>query len=135
MRLLVDANIVLDVALGRTPWVEDSAKLLDAIDTGRAKGFVAGHTVTTLYYIAAKERGRSGAAAIVADLLRIVKVAPVETGDFLQALGMGLPDFEDAVQVVAGLNVGADFVATRNQKDFRGAPIPARAPGEILALL
>jgi len=42
---------------------------------------------------------------------------------------------EDAVQAVACLRVGADFLVTRNPKDFRGAPITLRAPGEVLALI
>ena len=135
MKLLLDINVLLDVFLNRQPWVTDAARLLAAVDRGEADGYVAGHTITTVYYLIAKARDRRVAAVAVTDLLRIVKVVPMEAADFHQALVLGLDDFEDAVQVAAGLKVGADYVATRDDKHFRGSPLPARSPGEILAML
>ena len=135
MKLLIDVNIVLDVAFGRQPWAGDAALLLAEIVGGRAEGLVAGHTITTIHYIVAKEKGRQTAAAAITDLLRIVTVVPLETADFHQALVLGLNDFEDAVQATAAMKVGADYVVTRNGKDFRGAPVEARTPAEVLALL
>ena len=135
MKLLIDINIVLDIALGRQPWAGDAALLLAEIVSGRAEGLVAGHTITTIHYIVAKEKGRQTAAAAISDLLRIVIVVPLETADFQQALVLGLNDFEDAVHATAAMKVGADYVVTRNGKDFRAAPVEARTPAEILALL
>lgn len=134
-RVLLDIDVLLDVFLNRPPWVTDAARLLAAIDRGEAEGYVAGHTITTLYYLIAKARDRQTAAVAVTDLLRIVKVVPLEAADFHQALVLALGDFEDAVQVAAGLEVGAECVATRDEKHFRGSPLPPRSPGEILAML
>lgn len=135
MKLLIDINVVLDVVLEREPWARDAALLLATVDMRRAEGYVAGHTVTTVHYLVARARGRQAAASAVSDLLRIVEVVPLGGADFQQALAMGLDDFEDAVQVAAGLRAGADYVVTRNEKDFRGTPLAARSPGEVLALL
>lgn len=135
MKLLVDINVILDVVLARQPWAGDAASLLTAVDTGRAEGFVTGHSITTIYYIAAKAQGRHAAATAVTDLLRILRVVPVEAADFHQALVLGLTDFEDAVQTAAALKVGADYLVTRNVRDFRGAPVDTRTPAEVLALL
>lgn len=135
MKLLVDVNVVLDLMLERQPWAADAAALLNAVDLGRATGFVAGHTITTAYYIVARDQNRQAAATAVTDLLRIVEVVPVEAADFHQALVMGMSDFEDAVQAAAALKVGADYVVTRNGRDFRGAPVAPRTPAEALALL
>ncbi len=135
MKLLLDINVLLDVLLNREPWAADAARLLAAVDACQAEGYVAGHTITTIYYLIAKARDRRVAAVAVTDLLRIVKVVPMEVADFHQALVLGLDDFEDAVQVAAGLKVGADYVATRDEKHFRGSPLPARSAGELLALL
>ena len=135
MKLLVDVNVVLDVALQRAPWNADGVRLFAAIETGRAAGYVAGHTVTTAHYIIARILGKQSAALAVSDLLRMFEVVPVEKADFHQAIALGLRDFEDAVQAACALKVGADYVATRNEKDFQGLPVPARNPGSILALL
>ena len=66
MTLLIDINVVLDTVLNRQPWEPESTALLDAVQRGRAKGWVAGHTVTTLHYIVARQRDRSVAATAVA---------------------------------------------------------------------
>ncbi len=134
-KLLIDTNVVLDVMLERGPWVEDATALLDAIAKGHAEGHIAGHTVTTVYYIVERERNRSVAATAINDLLQLLNVVPLGSADFQRALGLGLRDYEDGVQVAAGLQVGLDYLVTRNAKDFKGAPLMPRSPGEILGLL
>ena len=106
-----------------------------AVEAGRVEGLVAGHTVTTVHYIVAKAVGRQTAATAVSDLLRIVGVVPTESAHFHHALVLGLPDYEDAVQAAACLKVGADFLVTRNAKDYKGASVAPRSAGEVLALL
>ncbi len=135
MKLLLDINVVLDVMLARQPWAGEAAALLSAVESGRAECHVAGHTVTTIHSIVARAKGRQVAATAVTDLLRIVRVVPLADADFQQALVLGLGDFEDAVQAAAALRIGADYLITRNAKDFQGLPIQLRTPGEVLALL
>jgi predicted nucleic acid-binding protein len=135
VKLLLDINVILDVALKRQPWSVDAADLLTAVEGGKAAGYAAGHTVTTIHYVMAKAQGAQAATLAITDLLRFVEVVAVEKADFLQAIALGLRDFEDAVQAACALKVGADYVVTRNEKDFQGLPVPARNPGSILALL
>jgi predicted nucleic acid-binding protein len=134
-RILVDTNVILDVVLARKPWAGDATSLLDAVAKGRARGYVAGHAVTTVHYVVEKERGRAVAATAVSDLLQLLTVVPLHGEDFQRALGLALEDYEDGVQVAACFQVEADYLVTRNSKDFVGAPVASRTPGEILALL
>ena len=135
LKLLIDTNILLDVVLERQPWVADATGLLDAIAKGRAEGYIAGHAVTTVYYVVERTRDRILAATAVSDLLQLLTVVPLGSADFQRALGLGVRDFEDASQVAACLQVGADSLVTRNPKDFKGAPVPLRSAGEALGLL
>lgn len=135
LRLLVDTNVVLDVILDREPWAADAVRLLDSIERGEAKGFVAAHAVTTVHYIVARASDRSTANMAVADLLAVLTVVETGAAEFHRALAMGLGDFEDAVQAAACLSAGADYLVTRNARDFKGAPVSTRTPGEVLALL
>ncbi|MEJ7811509.1 MAG: PIN domain-containing protein [Gemmatimonadaceae bacterium] len=132
---LVDTNVILDVILERRPWAADAALLLDAVARRKVRGYVAGHAVPTVHYIVEKEAGRAAANTGVSDLLQVLSVVPLEMADFQRALAMQLRDFEDAVQVAACLKVGADYLVTRNGKDFKGAPAAVRTPGEVLATL
>lgn len=135
MKILVDIDVILDVLLDRDPWASESAQLMAAAERSDIEGFVAGHTVTTVYYLTRKARSREAADQAVIDLLRIVTVVPVEAADFHQALALDFSDFEDAVQAACALKISADYVATRNTADFRGLSIASQPPGAILPLL
>ena len=53
----------------------------------------------------------------------------------LKALSLGWKHFEDAVQAVCALQVGADYVVSRNPGDFESFSIPVVSPSDLLALL
>jgi predicted nucleic acid-binding protein len=108
--------------------------LLDIISKGAAKGYVSGHAITTLHYIVERERGRAVATA-VSDLLQVLEVVPLESADFQRALSLGLKDYEDAVHVAACLKVGATLLVTRNERDFKGAPVTPRSAAEALMVV
>src|SRR5919204_421736 len=82
----------------------------------------------------AKRQGKN-LSQLVSDLLQVLSVVPLAGPDFQRTLSLGLRDYEDAVQVAACLQMGAGYLVTRNAKDLKGAPVTARAPGEVLALL
>jgi len=132
--MLVDTNVILDVALDRAPWASAAVLLFDAIGRGNARGFVAAHAVSTVHYLVEKQSGRVIANSALSDLLELLTVVALDGNDFRRALGMDLPD-EDAVQVAACLKCGADFLVTRNAKDFKGSPARIASPGEVLSVL
>lgn len=133
--VLIDTNVILDVALALEPWVHEATLLLDHASRGTVRAFVAGHAVTTLYYIVERARGQTVAVGAVSDLLSILDVVELGAADFQRALTFRLRDYEDAVQAAACLRVGAAYLVTRNPKDFTSAPVTTRSAGEVLALL
>ncbi len=135
LRVLLDVDMILDVFTRREPFFQDSAAVLAACETGRCDGMVAAHTVTTLWYLLTKYHDTAYARERVADLLRIVAVAPVDEDVIRRALTGGFADFEDGVQMAAATGAAADYVATRNLADFSRGPVPALAPAELVALL
>lgn len=134
MKLFLDTNVILDVLADREPFAEDSAAVLSAIERGEAEGFIAAHTVTTVFYLLHKELGLKRAKNALMDLLRLVSVLPVDHDRLLQALAMNWDDFEDAVQAACAAKIEADYLITRNDDDFSGADVPIRSPAEYLAL-
>lgn len=133
-RVLVDLNVVLDVLFRREPHYKEAAVVLRRIETGDLAGFLAAHSVTTLYYLAAKRLGRAKCRRLMTDMLALFEVAPVD-GDVLRhALGLGWKDFEDAVQAVCAETASVDYLVTRDKKGFRAATIRVVTPGELVAL-
>ena len=88
-----------------------------------------------MHYIVERARDRATATTAVSDLLQVVNVVPLASEDFHRALALGLRDFEDAVQVAAGLRAGVQYLVTRTVRDFRGSPIDARSPAEAVAVI
>ena len=135
MKLLVDTNVVLDLAQRRPGFAEAAAGVFAAIEDRRATGFVAGHTLTTAFYVIRRTEGTQSAALAIGNLLRILEVVPVERGDLLQALAFQWRDFEDAVQAVCAEKAGVDAIVTRDLADFRDSRIPVISPVGALARL
>lgn len=130
--ILVDTDVLLDIALDRAPWVEASAALIDQVERGGRGAFVAWHTLANVYTLVRPARGDADTRAFLAELTRFVTVAPTDSESFRYAAGLQMRDLEDAMQVAAAHACGATVIATRNVRDFRNAPIPARTPAELL---
>ena len=133
--VLVDLNIVLDVLENRKPHFLDSVKIWTAVDKGDIDGYLAAHSLTTLFYIMRKRVGSKQATKLLSHTLNIFSVAPVDEKVIRQALLLEWNDFEDAVQMCAAVQVGADYLITRNVKDFKGGSIPVMMPATFGALL
>lgn len=134
-RVLLDINVILDVLADREPFSDDAAAVLGRIESGNLEGFLAAHTVTTLHFLLAKHLGKARTRKVLTDLLRIVDLAPVDEDQIRHALAANWADFEDAVQAACAEGVGADYLVTRNKRDFRKSVVPTLTPAELLALL
>ena len=133
--VLVDINILLDVLQKREPFFETSARLLSLIEIGKVKGFVASHSITTLFYLIKKDRSTTEARTIITTLLQFMKVAAVSHSTIEQALNLDYRDFEDAVQMISAVQCKADCLITRNIKDYQPPLLSVLKPVDFLATL
>ena len=135
IRVLVDLNVIIDVMQNRQPFYEDSAGVLDSVARGEVVGWLAAHSVTTLFYVISRTRNRETAVQAVNGLLESFTVANVDDTVIREALSLGWKDFEDAVQMASAGAEGVDYLITRNTKDFQSGPVPVIQPAAFLALL
>ena len=135
MTLLLDTDVLIDVALDREPFVEPAAALLTALEARPGFGRIAWHTASNFYYLVAPARGRRDTRRFLAELVAFVPVAETSTESLRLAIGLELEDFEDAMQVAAAMACGAETIITRNLKDYQASPVSARRPEEALAQL
>ena len=133
--MLLDTDVLIDVALDRHPHAGPSSELLDRVEHGARRAFVAWHTLSNFYYLVTPARGDADTRDFVAELIRFVAVAPADTVALRYALSLPMADFEDAMQVAAARACGARHIVTRNVRDFARSPIPATTPREAIARL
>lgn len=130
MRLLIDINVLLDVALQR-PGAPASARLLRLC--GRQhEAWLAWHSVATLAYLIERQQSAVSGRDFIRGMLGWADVAHTGKADALAALDLPMGDFEDALQVAAAMACGAQFVITRNERDFKNSPVPALNPDAFL---
>ncbi|HLF56298.1 MAG TPA: PIN domain-containing protein [Thermoanaerobaculia bacterium] len=133
--LLLDADVVLDVLIEREPHVAFASALWAAGERGECRLSISAHAVTTIYYLAARQRDARRARELVGELLSVFAVAPVNQSILLRASGLEMEDFEDAVAAAAAESAGCEAVVTRNLSDFEASPVPAIDPATALAWL
>lgn len=133
--ILLDLNIVLDVLQKREPFYESSVQVLAGAETGLISGYLAAHSVTTLFYLIQKDQSASAARAATTELLQFLKIAPLNQNTIDQALNLDYPDFEDAVQMISALQCKADFLITRYLTDYQPPLVPVLKPVDFLAAL
>ena len=130
---MLDTNVVLDVLLDRSAFVDQSSQILDLVERGAVTGLLCATTITTLAYLAGKAVGKQQATKQIRQLLSLFEVAPVTRAVLDAALASKEADFEDAVLAEAALQAGAHAIITRNLRGFAHSPVRAHTPAQWLA--
>jgi len=133
MRVLIDANVVLDFLQEREPFVENAARLFARIDVGEIEGFVAATTVANIYYIVRKAAGRVVAQDAAYQILSDLNICAVDLEVLEQALALNFEDFEDAVQYACAVVHRVDAIVTRDRSGFVNAEIPLVLPEDLIS--
>ena len=133
MVLLIDANIILDVLLNRPDYVKDSAMIWKLCETEQMKGYVSTLTFANLVYIMRKQLDPEKIEDVFHKLNLIFEFADFSVSDLTHAAELNWKDFEDAVQSVTAERIHADYIITRNVRDFSKSRVMAFTPPELLS--
>ena len=133
MKLLIDANIVFDVLLKREPYWADSSAVWKLCETEQMEGYISTLTFANLVYVMRKELEPAQIEDVLTRLKLIFRFADFSTADMTKAAEMAWNDFEDAVQSATAERLQADYIITRNVRDFRQSKVVAFTPSEFLA--
>lgn len=128
MRLLLDTNVILDIALKRHPFFTQAALLLKTTRKQGHQLVVTATSITDIYYIMRKAKGREKALGFIESLLKFADVASVDKQVVIQALRSDLDDFEDAVQEAAAKHDAIAAIITRDKKDFARSDLEVHSP-------
>ncbi|MDD6616915.1 MAG: PIN domain-containing protein [Lachnospiraceae bacterium] len=136
MAVLIDTNVLLNYLTNREDdFLEQSIRIVEMCAKGECMGYIAFHTLSTLWYVLRK-RSAEERRQNLRDICEIFTVASASQKEILDAIDKdSFSYFEDCLQDKCAKEIGADFIITCNIKDFENSEIPAVNPGEFLQMI
>ncbi|MBR5541633.1 MAG: PIN domain-containing protein [Bacteroides sp.] len=134
-RLFLDTNILVDLVCNREPFVTDAKNLFAMAYLGKVNIGISALSYINTVYIARKYH--LDTQSIIESLKKIASfttITQLNETTIKQAMDCGWNDFEDAVQYHSSLPYAADYIITRNPKDFKNSTIPVYSPTEFLQI-
>lgn len=132
MRILIDTNVILDVLCARENFLAASSMVWKYCETKKLEGYISALSVPNIVYILRKELTPEKTQQIIEQLFLIFAVADLKSEDLKKAAQMKTSDYEDALQMTCAARLKADFIITRNIRDFINSRVPAVKPSELL---
>jgi len=134
MKIYFDTNIIIDVLKRRESFYENSNKIFMLAVDGKIEGIVCTSAIADIYYLTRKQcSDTKTTVGIIFDILEIIKPVDTLVNDVFSAAELDFQDFEDAVIAAVAMREKADYIITRNTKDFSKSSIQAITPDVFLA--
>jgi predicted nucleic acid-binding protein len=118
MKVLLDTNIIVDLALERQPFFSNSETVLSFIEQEQIEGYISASSFGDLFYIIRREKGKELTLEFLREIATFCQVATVNQATISMSLASNFKDFEDAILYGAAVLNNLDAIITRNQKDF-----------------
>lgn len=133
MRVLIDTNVLLDFLMGRKPYFDIADQLIKLCADRKMEGYMAAHSVPNIYYVLRKCMSDVDRREVLKFLCQIIKIEGLDFVKIYSAVdNKEFSDFEDCLQEECAVAVSADYIVTRNIKDFVNSKIPAVLPDDLL---
>jgi len=136
MRVLIDTNIIMDYIVKRDTFSDAAEKVITLCMENDVQACIAAHTVPNLHYILRKYLTNEQRKDILLKICRMFTVIGIDAVKLVSALqDDNFYDFEDCLQVECAKDFGADFIVTRNAKDFQGSAVPVTEPLNFISIM
>ena len=132
MKLLIDTNVVLDVLCAREGFVEAASLIWKRCELGLDEGYLSALSIPNIVYILRKELTPAKTYQVIEQLMLIFYIVDLRATDLLKAAVEQSKDYEDQLQIVAAQRIKADYIVTRNVRDFLGSSVKPIMPTEFV---
>jgi predicted nucleic acid-binding protein len=133
--IVIDINIFMDFLFKREGH-EKVVEIFKFCIKDVLRGFICAHEITTLFYFLNKSiTGKNKIKKTISGIMRRFTVIETNEEILRQSLYSEIDDYEDAVIEVSANIHNAEYILTRNIKDFKKSIIKAITPEELLMIL
>jgi predicted nucleic acid-binding protein len=134
-KIVIDVNIFMDFLFKREGH-EKVAEIFKQCINGNMTGFSCAHEITTLsYFLNKSNKEKIKIKKTISGIMKRFKVIAIDEKILTEALHSDIDDFEDAVIEISSKENGAEYILTRNTKDFRKSIVKPITPEELLVIL
>ena len=133
MRVLFDTNVIMDFIVERGNFSTHAQKAISiCIDRG-LDCCIAAHTIPNLHYILRKQLSNAERQDVLLEICKMFTVVGIDAIKLISALqNNDFTDFEDCLQTECARDFRADYIVTRNTRDFIYSDVPAIEPIEFV---
>lgn len=136
MVVLIDTNVLLDFLQGREPYFSNADRIIKLCADQKIHGFMAAHSISNMFYILRKDMSVEVRREVLLNLCDILAIEGINSVKVIDALkNDAFVDLEDCLQSGCAKNVKADYIVTRNIKDFEVSEVPAILPENFLRVV
>ena len=132
MKFLIDTNVVLDVLCAREGFVEAASLIWKRCELGLDEGYLSALSIPNMVYILRKELTPAKTYQVIEQLMLIFYIVDLRATDLLKAAVEQSKDYEDQLQIVAAQRIKADYIVTRNVRDFQDSPVKPILPTDFV---
>lgn len=132
MKVLIDTNIILDVLCNRREFVGDSSKVFKLCEVKKITGYISVLSIPNIVYIMRKELDTDKVKEILEKLSLIFEFVDLKADDLKRASTLDFKDYEDAIQSTQASRIKANYIITRNIKDYNKSKVTAIKPSELI---
>lgn len=132
MKVLIDTNIILDVLCNRKEFVDDSEKFFKLCEVKKITGFISTLSILNIVYIMHKELDTEKVKEILEKLFLIFEIIDLKADDLKLASTLDFNDYGDAIQSTQASRIRANYIITRNIKDYNKSKVTAIKPSELI---
>lgn len=136
MRILfIDTNILVDLLLRRMPFYNDAVKILNLRKDHQVGYCCSALSFPNVHFQIKKKYTEKESRLLLENLSAGITFISLSENIVRSGFKSDFNDFEDSLQYLSALEAKADYIITRNKKDFKKSKIPVMAPDEFLAQL
>ncbi len=136
MRVLLDTNVLIDYISKRDVFFDDANRIITLCANETISGCIAAHSVMDALYIIRKEYSLAERRTIFTGLSTIVDIVGIDKHNIMKAINNDdFSDIEDCLQMECAKDYNANYIITRNIKDYKNSSVQPILPSDFLKLI
>ena len=134
MKVLIDTNVLIDYFEDRKEFAEAAQTIFRLCSINEIEGCISALTIPNLISIMRKELTPDAIKDVLSKIFIIFKVEDLKPEDIVLAADMEMDDFEDALQIASAVRVDAEYIITRDKKDYKNSAVTPISPNDFLKI-